>query len=390
MHGAINKIRPVRRALLCLNEADIDAALRRPIFGKPLLFHLIKNLKASGINRIAVSVDLIPPELPGLIDRFQADGLDVNLVRHGPGALRFAAEPSAMLLQNAAIWIEKDRLAKLVASETRLILTIPEDPDFANFERIDLARRWAGVAIIDGSLAAQIADFPDGWSVDSFLLRSALQAGYPDRPIVPEKPADDVVVHGRDRQAAVLLRKHMGPKDRQYGLIDTVAVHVVDRAIDRFAAATWWNIVVESAFPAFAILAALLAFFEYDVISYWIATFAIIAWMVRGRMNEVGYRLTGTDAIGVASFVFIMLTLHLNLRWYVSPFDSAFLPFVLCALVATSWQQIPGTLKAQFSPLFTGIWLTGMASAGFSVVAVKVAILAMVIWLFVGALRWQS
>ncbi|MBP6434969.1 MAG: hypothetical protein KA292_09940, partial [Sphingorhabdus sp.] len=62
----------VRSALLCVES--LPDALGSPaglpkIFGRPLLFHQIKQLERLGVTDIVVAVDTVPAELPQLVDR---------------------------------------------------------------------------------------------------------------------------------------------------------------------------------------------------------------------------------------------------------------------------------------------------------------------------------
>ncbi|MGL5839461.1 MAG: hypothetical protein ACRCY3_13260 [Sphingorhabdus sp.] len=390
MHSVVSESHKIERALLCLGEADVGAALRKPIFGRPLIFHLIKSLQASGIARIALSVETIPPELPALVEQLRLEKLDIQLLRNGPEALRFVAEKGAILLQNAAVWIARAKLEKLIASDKPLILTLPEDPDFTEFERIDLGRRWAGIAVVDGSLGRELGNFPEGWRIDSFLLRAALQAGYPDRQLAWEKPADDVVIHAGAAGGLEILRKRIGPATKDRGLIENSAIHLIDHLIDRFAGEKWWQIVAEWSLLVFAILAAISAFFEYALTSYWLGVTAVFSGLVRARMREVTYRQGFADAVVIAAFATMILALHFNLRWFVSTFDATFLPIVLFGSATVIKSESRAIGGSQLSPLTIALWLAIMSSAGFSVLAVKLAILAVLALLFAGTLRLQS
>ena len=80
--------------------------------------------------------------------------------------------------------------------DRRLISDLPDIPlvtalpdDFAvplGYERIDAERAWAGVLLAPGSIAAQLALFPNDIDLMSTLLRLTLQSGAPLVDIDPE------------------------------------------------------------------------------------------------------------------------------------------------------------------------------------------------------------
>lgn len=53
----------------------------------------------------------------------------------------------------------------------------------AGYQRIDLARAWAGALVLPGALLPRLLDLPDDTEAASALLRIALQAGLPERPL---------------------------------------------------------------------------------------------------------------------------------------------------------------------------------------------------------------
>jgi hypothetical protein len=380
----------IDRALLCLSDSDIGVSLRQPVFGRPLLFHIIKNLQAVGIVDISVAAESIPPELPTLVDQLRAQGISLRLLRNGPEAVGVAAQPGGLLLQNAAIWVARSRLQELVDQDKKLILTLPEDPDFQAFERIDLNRRWAGIALIDGTLAEGLGEMPEGWSMDSFLLRSALQAGYSDRAFVSEKPADDVVIHARAPAAAGLLIKRLQPLPKNNGILERASVRLADAAINRFASEKWWQPAIDAALPFAAMCSAICAFFGYSIASLWLGVLALFAWVLRQRAREVAYLPLAADVITLASIVLLLASLGLNLAALMLPLDAAFLALALCGLAAALHNMRDPGLQAFLSPLVVAIWLAVMASAGFSIIAVKLAILGSISVILWHNLRRQS
>src|SRR5690606_32338657 len=67
---------------------------------------------------------------------------------------------------------------ELLAGEAEnMILTVPDDEDHADFERIDGAQRWAGTARVGSNLLGATAAMLGDWDLPSTLLRRAIQSG---------------------------------------------------------------------------------------------------------------------------------------------------------------------------------------------------------------------
>jgi len=104
------------------------------------------------------------------------------LARSGqPGERLLVLEPG--LLPDPAAW------PRGADSERGIVLTLPADVGVeAGFERIDLARAWAGALVLPGALLPRLLALPEDIEAPSALLRVALQAG------LPEAELDDSVL----------------------------------------------------------------------------------------------------------------------------------------------------------------------------------------------------
>ncbi len=376
----------VDRALLCLNDIDTELATKTRIFGQPLVYHLLKNLHLAGISEIALSVETIVPELVSLVDRLTSEGLNLVVLRKGAEALQFAAKPGLFLLQNAAIWAANGLLGQLVAGESKLLLTLPEDPRFGSFERIDLNRRWAGIAVLEGKLAAQSQPIEEGWSIDSSLLRSALQADYPAKLL-----ADDAFVqlaHGRsDNQQ---LQKLIGAAFDAEGAANRPIARFADLVIGKFAAARWWQVTIDFTPPATSVCAVMAAFLGYPTTALSLGTMALLAREIRARWRQVSYLKPFGDAIDFSILGILILTLYLGLGQVAAPFDAVFLTSILAAVLALGQMLRPVIPKPLISPLMTAAALTLLSVGGHLLIGAKVVIIALIAALLAGHLRRQG
>jgi hypothetical protein len=368
----------VQRALLCICDADVDAALKTPLFGQPLLFHLTKNLQAAGLQNIAFAVETVPPELPLLIDRLQHDGLDIALLRNGPEAAEFCAQPGTMLLQTGAVWISPYYLGRMLEKRPPYIVTLPEEPRFTDFERIDLNRRWAGVALVDGALARQAGKLVEGWRIDSWLLRAALQQGYADRPLAAAEAAD-IVLHAGNKGGTPQLVRQIAPATHRHAVVEQLNFSIADIAIRRFSGQQWWAILLQIAPLVLALAALATAGFVQIIPAWWIGAAALFARDVRTRARQVEYIATKWDSIDIATLAALCAALFLNLQWLIPGSDAAFLMLALSGLLILAQEKDGDGWAKQFAPFLCAVWLAVLAAAGLPVVAVQIAIAAMIL-----------
>jgi hypothetical protein len=68
-------------------------------------------------------------------------------------------------------------LERMLEEGGSAILTVPDDEAHSNFERIDGANRWAGLARVDSNMVGATAAMLGDWDLQSTLLRRAIQAG---------------------------------------------------------------------------------------------------------------------------------------------------------------------------------------------------------------------
>jgi hypothetical protein len=379
--------RKTMRALLCLNDIDTDLVLKTRIFGQPLLYHLFRTLYSCGISEVALSVETVVPELLALIDRLNADGLEPIVLRKGVDALQFAGKPGACLLQNAAIWVARELVEKISAADGKVLLTLAENQHYSLFERIDLNRRWAGIAVLDGTLAASSPPISEGWSIDSCLLRAALQAGYADMLLSDE--AATQVLHSRCENPEELARLIGAGLDARPASNRQIT-ELADSAIQKFAAAHWWQGTIDLVAPAIAISSALSAFFSYPTIALSLATIALLGREIRARWRQVSYLRPTGDLIDYVTLGLLLLSLYLGLGIELSPLDAAFLTNSLVGILALGQLSRHVIPKALISPWIVAASLAFASISGHLAAGAKIAITILIGWLIAGQLRHEG
>ena len=175
-------------ALVGAYQEDDSGALRAlyPLAGRTLVEYQVRCAAAAGAAPIVLVVDRIPPALNEALDRLQREGLAVTTVSDGnEAASRFGAGEMVLVIGDG-IAPPAELLSALAQDGEPAIVTVPDDDAHEQFERIDAASRWAGVALVDshtlGATAAMLGD----WDLQSTLLRRTLQAGALLLPVAPD------------------------------------------------------------------------------------------------------------------------------------------------------------------------------------------------------------
>ena len=174
-------------ALIGAYFEDDSGSLRAllPIAGRTLLDYQARCAAAAGAAPIVVVVDRIPIALNEVLARLQKDGIAVITVSDAAeAATRFQAGDLVLLIADG-LAPTPELLATVAEEAEPVIVTLPDDDEHRNFERIDAASRWAGVALVDGRTLGATAAMLGDWDLQSTLLRRSLQSGARLMPVGP-------------------------------------------------------------------------------------------------------------------------------------------------------------------------------------------------------------
>ena len=191
-------------ALVGAYQEDDSGALRAlyPLAGRTLVEYQVRCAAAAGASPILLVVDRIPPALNEALDRLEREGLSVTTVSDGNEAgSRFGAgELVLMIADGVAPPVEL--LTGVVEEAEPIIVTVPDDGEHEQFERIDGVSRWAGVALVDAQTVGATAAMLGDWDLQSTLLRRTLQAGAVTVPIAVDA-AEPVLATSAGQLAAL-------------------------------------------------------------------------------------------------------------------------------------------------------------------------------------------
>jgi hypothetical protein len=197
-----------------------------PIAGRSVLAWQAGLLQSLGIERVLCLTEAAGIEVITLQQALEAQGVQFHALK-GIAAIPalVRAEDDLVILADG-LMPDPAAVRNLIDGKKalrRAVVTIPADHPLATahphvFERIDAARHWAGLLVMRGAPAQQLAAFPPDAHAISLLMRLALQAGTPSRELDagamgPESWlfADSVVVTGR--LELVLIARAAPPAD---------------------------------------------------------------------------------------------------------------------------------------------------------------------------------
>lgn len=165
-------------------ELDAPNAVRRPdLAGLSLIEYQIMMLARAGIQRFLIEVENIDGSLIALADRCRMRKLTVDFVNTGADILRHMTAEDRIWVQSGQLYVQLSLIETLLKFTENFIATIDGRDENCAFERIDINTRWAGVSVVGYDAIAMLRDLPEDWSIISSLLRQALLAKVPFRPL---------------------------------------------------------------------------------------------------------------------------------------------------------------------------------------------------------------
>lgn len=381
-------------ALLCIGDvspANGNVALPlTPLFGKPMIHHMIKTLQRAGITQFYVGVDNVPGALLSYRDAIAKEGLDLRFVRE-PSAMAalFDGETRALVLRADTIW-DPELIGRALRQGDALVATVEERAENQMFERIDLNSRWAGMAVLRRETLQALTQLPEGWDMASALLRQALQD---DVKLWPLKQSEIQNGHVRKLEnARDLAAAQSLLMARPAGGSVTLETRLFSRALARFAPAIWtvsWGRgLAEFSFPGLALGAALLAIVGLPIGASIAAVIAVLVSLIRNVVRSAEYRTAQLDWTGMAGWVLLTAALTAVLKLYEpSLFEAGFLGLTLSGLSLASAIQISDAKYRILSPLVIAMALLFGAISGGVGSAVKLLILSEIAVRLMGALQ---
>lgn len=159
------------------------------LFDDKIVDHQIQLAKSLGVEKILlVGASMSGPMLQH-VDMLKQRGEDIQIVRSGTDIAGFADDSGEMLFLADGILPSPEVAEKLADEHSEMILVAENSDRFAEFERVDLAHRWLGVAVLKTARLKEMDEIPDDWDFGSALLRTAVQTQC-RREVITEEQMD--------------------------------------------------------------------------------------------------------------------------------------------------------------------------------------------------------
>lgn len=288
-----------------------------PIAGQTLLEYQVRLARACGGNHIVVLVEQLPAVMLSVFDRLRADGIDVDIARE-PRDAADRIHPEEHVLLFAPGFVGSRRLLEsLIARATPTLVTVPDQPAYGMFERVDATDRWSGLALLSGQLVRQTAAMIGDWSISSTLMRSALQSEAVRWRL--EQPEDVTIVTDAAQAQAISTRLVRDFENcDQSPFVDIVAQPIANMLVPYLLA---WAVPVELValipliFAGMALFSAIIGWFT---IGFLIFCFAVVIDRVSDAIMKISVRAEGgVDLFKYAKSIVLYIML-IFLGWSLS------------------------------------------------------------------------
>lgn len=198
-------------ALIGAYQEDESGGLRAllPLSGRTLLEYQVRCASAAGAAPIVILVDQIPLALNQALERLQEEAIGVTAVTAPTDAANRFGAGERVLLIGDGIAPPAELLTSLLGQEEPAIVTVPDDDQRQQFERIDAVSRWSGVALADSQMLGATVAMLGEWDLQSTLIRRMLQSGarlVPAGTAEPVLAEDEADLTALERQLIVASR----------------------------------------------------------------------------------------------------------------------------------------------------------------------------------------
>jgi hypothetical protein len=212
----------LRSALIGFSNEDG----REPrLAGRSAAAHQLAIALAWGAEQVVLCGDGASPDAVDLRRQAEKGGAKFQAVRNGHALAGLVDEDDLLLVMQPGLVAEPVTVSP---GDDPEVLAFPAGPGIAaGLERIDLARAWAGIALLPGRLVVRLERLPEESSPHSALLRIALQAHVPMRDLPASLLSDHAWLvlargeKGAAQEAAWIARQ--SPPARRWSLSEKLA-----------------------------------------------------------------------------------------------------------------------------------------------------------------------
>ncbi|MBD2841716.1 hypothetical protein [Erythrobacter rubeus] len=222
------------------NTGDLRAGLT--LNGRSLLVWQAETVRKLGCQRFICLHEHADEGVAQLREHVEVLGGEFHAVRTHAQLIAQLHSDDLLIVMADGLVANDDICGELLTSPagtSKGILTVPADHELArslpeDFERIDATRNWAGIAVLQATIAQRLGELPPDGEFLSLLLRIALQARTPMVPL-PVEQLDTVdwlmatSASAVDAHQRGIIEKH-SPKANWTAPFDALASQIVQKA----------------------------------------------------------------------------------------------------------------------------------------------------------------
>ncbi len=302
------------------------------IAGVDFLSRQVRQLRNLGIKDFFVEVDQISGALLAISDALEADGVSVKFVRKAAELAQQLETRDRLLIVAASTYPGDPVVKKMLASGKPVILTVADETENTAFERIDLATRWSGIAVVETAEPEKIAEIPEGWSLPSAMLRQALQEDVEQLPLGKEDLKARAVARVDSEEQAVEFAKQSMQGSKSAG-DSLLGGHLLEPAAQwlttKFHQAAHWS---PAAAVFFTLLCTAAAWLDWPITALLFAALSLFTLTLQRTIKE--YSLAGErlDPVQAGSWL-LLSSAFLALCWHQAANDGLFLSLCILGLL---------------------------------------------------------
>lgn len=344
------------------------------VAGGSLIEYQIMSLARAGVRRFLIEVENVDGALLALADRSAERGQTIDFVRTGADIQKYVQPGDRIWVQSGALYLQYGVLEMLIKTPDNFLATLDGRDENAAFERIDLNTRWAGISIVGPDMIAALRDLPADWSIISSLLRQAVQAQIPFKPL-PQKHVNDGalnIIRGPQDFAAL---NHQILHKRIRGVKGWVESRIFGPVSAYLAPIIWQNPiaarVTSLARPFLAACAAGLGMAGFAEAAIIVGIFALAFQNLQTAVSHEGDNSDWAQSVSILTTLMLLLALF-GAAYMDTSYtnDGLFAAFAVAALVFIAHRQVLPSWASHVlqSPALVAILaLAGTLAAGFTI-----------------------
>ena len=179
---------------------------------------------SAGAEKVVVFVREVAGQVMRLQDYTERAGAQFALIRDVRDIAEHIGTTDSVMVIADGLYVDRQLARTFWAEPGPAIATLSAgsaDIRPAGFERIDINHYWAGLAKVQGKDLLTIAALPGDWSMESAILRTAVQQDYPRRMMSERNVADGALQFQLTEGDMATTEKHIVFGQSQDGMTAT-------------------------------------------------------------------------------------------------------------------------------------------------------------------------